>query len=88
MLSQLHGGPFVELLDRATAGLDGRLRAFVYWQLLEHPKPKLNPRFVEWLMGMPIGWTDCGALGMQSFRSWRHAHLFSLRRGLESEADQ
>lgn len=19
----------------------------------------LNPRFVEWLMGWPIGWTDC-----------------------------
>jgi hypothetical protein len=49
---------------------------------------RLNPLFVEWLMGFPRGWTDCGALGMQSFRSWRHAHLFSLRRGLESEADQ
>ena len=21
----------------------------------------LNPRFVEWLMGWPIGWTDCGS---------------------------
>jgi len=21
---------------------------------------KLNPEFVEWLMGWPIGWTDCG----------------------------
>ncbi len=23
-------------------------------------KPTLNPRFVEWLMGFPIGWTDFG----------------------------
>lgn len=22
---------------------------------------RLNPRFVEWLMGWPIGWTDCGS---------------------------
>jgi hypothetical protein len=21
----------------------------------------LNPKWVEWLMGFPIGWTDCGA---------------------------
>ncbi len=20
----------------------------------------LNPEWVEWLMGFPIGWTDCG----------------------------
>lgn len=29
----------------------------------------LNPPWVEWLMGFPIGWTDCDALGMQSFPS-------------------
>jgi hypothetical protein len=23
------------------------------------PSRRLNPRFVEWLMGWPIGWTDC-----------------------------
>jgi hypothetical protein len=23
------------------------------------PKLRLNPSFVEWLMGVPIGWTDC-----------------------------
>lgn len=30
---------------------------------------QLNPPWVEWLMGFPIGWTDCDALGMQSFPS-------------------
>ena len=26
---------------------------------------QLNPLWVEWLMGYPIGWTDLKALGMQ-----------------------
>lgn len=26
---------------------------------------RLNPRFVEWLMGFPIGWTDCAPLETQ-----------------------
>jgi hypothetical protein len=32
---------------------------------------KLNPAFVEWLMGYPIGWTDCDHLETQSFRKSR-----------------
>lgn len=27
----------------------------------------LNPRFVEWLMGWPIGWTDCDSLVTEWF---------------------
>ena len=34
----------------------------------------LNPRFVEWLMGLPVGWTACVPAEMQSFQSWRHTH--------------
>ena len=30
---------------------------------------KLNPDWVEWLMGFPIGWTDCGASETQSCHS-------------------
>lgn len=30
---------------------------------------RLNPRFVEWLMGWPIGWTDCGSAVME-FPLW------------------
>lgn len=31
-------------------------------------KARLNPRFVEWLMGAPIGWTDFGPVEMGSWR--------------------
>jgi hypothetical protein len=30
----------------------------------------LNPLWVEWLMGWPLGWTDCGASAMDKFRQW------------------
>lgn len=35
---------------------------------------ELNPKFVEWLMGWPVGWSDCGRLGMEWCRfrrQWR-----------------
>lgn len=35
----------------------------------------LNPAWVEWLMGWPIGWTDLRPLGMDKFLSWRQQHL-------------
>lgn len=30
----------------------------------------LNPLWVEWLMGWPIGWTDCTPLEMDRFLPW------------------
>jgi hypothetical protein len=35
---------------------------------------KLNPPWVEWLMGWPIGWTDCDVLAMDKFQSWQQQH--------------
>lgn len=35
----------------------------------------LNPDWVEWLMGWPIGWTDLKPLAMDRFQSWKNAHL-------------
>lgn len=35
---------------------------------------QLNPDWVEWLMGWPIGWTDLKPLAMDRFRRWRHLH--------------
>jgi len=31
---------------------------------------QLNPGWVEWLMGWPIGWTDLKPLAMDRFRQW------------------
>jgi hypothetical protein len=35
---------------------------------------KLNPPWVEWLMGWPIGWTDLKPLEMDKFQQWRRSH--------------
>ena len=35
---------------------------------------KLNPQWVEWLMGWPIGWTDCEPLETDKFQQWRRSH--------------
>lgn len=37
-------------------------------------RPRLNPSFVEWLMGVPLGWTDYAPLETESFLSWWHTH--------------
>lgn len=37
--------------------------------LVSSPEPRrLNPRFVEWLMGFPTGWTACGCSAPALFR--------------------
>ncbi len=35
---------------------------------------QLNPEWVEWLMGWPIGWTELKPLAMDKFREWRQQH--------------
>jgi len=37
----------------------------------------LNPVFVEWLMGWPIGWTDLKPLEMDKFQRWLDLHGMS-----------
>ena len=40
-------------------------------QTLPQPSPKrLNPSFVEWMMGVPIGWTSLKPLATDSFHAW------------------
>ena len=42
------------------------------------PRPnqdeQLNPEWVEWLMGWPLGWTDCNASATARFRQWLDSH--------------
>ena len=57
-------------------GLDGGARARAtegYSKELESAG-RLNPAWVEWLMGWPIGWTDLGPLATDRFRSWLLLH--------------
>jgi len=35
---------------------------------------QLNPTWVEWLMGWPLGWTDLKPLGMDKFQQWLGSH--------------
>jgi len=35
---------------------------------------QLNPTWVEWLMGWPLGWTDLRPLGMDRFQLWLQQH--------------
>lgn len=40
---------------------------------------KLNPEWVEWLMGWPIGWTNLEPLGMDRFQQWQSSHGVSCQ---------
>ena len=45
---------------------------------LENPTGgQLNPNWVEWLMGWPIGWTDLKPLETDRFQSWLQQHGIS-----------
>ena len=35
---------------------------------------KLNPEWVEWLMGWPIGWTELKPLAMDRWQQWQQQH--------------
>jgi hypothetical protein len=39
---------------------------------------QLNPEWVEWLMGWPIGWTDLKPLAMAKFQEWQRQHSPAL----------
>lgn len=38
---------------------------------------RLNPTWVEWLMGWPQGWTDLKPLATDKFREWQRQHSIS-----------
>ena len=35
---------------------------------------QMNPMWVEWLMGWPVGWTDLQPLGTDRYRQWCDSH--------------
>jgi hypothetical protein len=48
---------------------------------------QLNPTWVEWLMGWPLGWTDCGASATAKFREWCASHGISSSQRNDDEND-
>lgn len=50
-------------------------------------RPMLNPAFVEWLMGFPIGWTDFGRLGT-AWSRWSRLMRSELSRLESSEREE
>lgn len=57
------------------AGTDDRLDYSVEREASETGAiGRLNPQWVEWLMGWPIGWTELRPLGTGKFREWLHLH--------------
>jgi len=61
-----------------TRGIDGsksqRTRAKKNGTFVTHSGGKLNPVWVEWLMGWPIGWTDLQPLATDKFQQWLEKH--------------
>ena len=48
-----------------------------YWPtppVTEQVGGTLNPTWVEWLMGWPMGWTDYAPLAMDKFQKWLDLH--------------
>ena len=52
------------------------LQAQAYEKITPHcvEGGKLNPQWVEWLMGWPMGWTGLQPLEMDKFQEWRQQH--------------
>ena len=45
-----------------------------YWVERDGKAGRLNPQFIEWVMGWPIGWTDVAPLATAKFHEWQQQH--------------
>lgn len=61
-------------IHRTERGLERRQESARGIPLNEAAGGLLNPTWVEWLMGWPIGWTALQPLEMDKFREWRQQH--------------
>jgi hypothetical protein len=63
--------------EGALTRVDGRSRLrnrLDYWVERDGKSGRLNPDFVEWVMGWPIGWTALEPLAMARFHEWQQQH--------------
>jgi hypothetical protein len=72
--------------EDAAGSIHGRMQRMLTHQVKEaEPEAtanggQLNPTWVEWLMGFPLGWTDCEHLVMPSYlRSLKRSGAASSR---------
>ena len=49
-------------------------------QLADQAGGSLNPTWVEWLMGFPLGWTDCGDSATRSYQRSRNSSSSASRK--------
>lgn len=81
----LSAAPEMWLTPQANEDAAGTPRGKMQKMLGNHPlirgntpeewaRGTLNPTWVEWLMGWPLGWTDCAALETDKYRQWRRQH--------------
>lgn len=57
------------------ANTDDRLDYTVEREASQCGQPgRLNPEWVEWLMGWPVGWTELKPLAMAKFQEWQRQH--------------
>ena len=54
--------------------LDYTVEREAYQSGQQTPPLRLNPVWVEWLMGWPLGWTDLKPLEMGKFQEWQQQH--------------
>ncbi|MFW4909981.1 DNA cytosine methyltransferase [Pseudomonas aeruginosa] len=63
--------------NKALTRVDGRSRLrnrLDYWVERDGKNGRLNPEFVEWIMGWPIGWTALKPLATGRYHEWRRQH--------------
>lgn len=68
--------PTPTLADSKNVGMNGSHQFNLHKAvaLLEMNNGKLNPQWVEWLMGWPIEWTALQPLAMDKFQQWLSSH--------------
>lgn len=73
-LGGLRGMPTADAARRRRAKGKRNLEEDVAIEAEVQDRGPLNPAWVEWLMGFPIGWTGCAAVGTRRFRLWLRSH--------------
>lgn len=59
---------------RKTPAIARRIKAGKQVMLSMTLDGPMSPQFPEWLMGLPLGWTDLKPLAMDKFQQWRRQH--------------